>query len=46
MTRANQITGPNAGEPRQFPIRTPLAARVVQFWRSAPSYEDYSKFVQ
>jgi len=30
----NQITGPNAGGPRQFPIRTPLAARVGQFWRS------------
>jgi len=31
----NQITGPNAGGPRQFPILTPLAARVGQFWRSA-----------
>jgi hypothetical protein len=31
----NKITGPNAGGPRQFPIRTPLAARVGQFWRSA-----------
>ena len=30
----NNITGPNAGGPRQFPIRTPLAARVGQFWRS------------
>jgi len=30
----NKITGPNAGGPRQFPIRTPLAARVGQFWRS------------
>jgi hypothetical protein len=30
----NQITGPNAGGPRQFPIRTPLTARVGQFWRS------------
>ena len=29
----NKITGPNAGGPRQFPIRTPLAARVGQFWR-------------
>ena len=32
MTAPNQITGPNAGGPRQFPIRTPLAARVGQFW--------------
>ena len=32
---ANQITGPNAGGPRQFPIRTPLAARIGQFWRWA-----------
>jgi hypothetical protein len=30
---ANKITGPNAGGPRQFPIRTPLAARVGQFFR-------------
>ena len=30
---ANKITGPNAGGPRQFPIQTPLAARVGQFWR-------------
>ena len=29
----NQITGPNAGGPRQFSIPTPLAARVGQFWR-------------
>jgi hypothetical protein len=29
MTQSpNKITGPNAGGPRQFPIRTPLAARV------------------
>jgi hypothetical protein len=28
---ANKITGPNAGGPRRFPIRTPLAARVGQF---------------
>jgi hypothetical protein len=27
----NKITGPNAGGPRQFPTRTPLAARVGQF---------------
>ena len=27
----NQITGPNAGGSRQFPIRTPLAARVGEF---------------
>ena len=31
----NQITGPNAGGRRQLPIRTSLAARVAQFWRSA-----------
>jgi hypothetical protein len=31
--RANKITGPNAGGLRQLPIRTPLAARVGQFWR-------------
>jgi hypothetical protein len=29
----NKITRPNAGGPRPFPIRTPLAARVGQFWR-------------
>jgi hypothetical protein len=29
-----KITGPNAGGPRQFPIRTPPTARVGQFWRS------------
>jgi len=29
----NKITGPNAGGPRQFPIWTPLAARVGQFCR-------------
>ena len=28
-----KITGPNAGRPRQFPIWTPLAARVGQFYR-------------
>jgi hypothetical protein len=33
----NQVTGPNAGGPRQFTIQTPLAARVGQFWRSALS---------
>lgn len=33
--RANKVTGPNAGGRRQFPIRTPLAARVGQFCRSA-----------
>jgi hypothetical protein len=27
----NKITGPNAGGLRQFPIPTPLAARVGQF---------------
>jgi hypothetical protein len=31
----NKITGPNAGGLRQCPIPTPLAAGVVQFWRSA-----------
>ena len=30
-TTANEITGPNAGGPRQFPIPTPLTARVGQF---------------
>jgi hypothetical protein len=29
----NQLTGPHAGGPRQLPMRTPLAARVGQFWR-------------
>jgi hypothetical protein len=29
---------PNAGGPRQFPIRTPLAARVGQFWRSLEEF--------
>jgi hypothetical protein len=32
-SQPNQITGPKAGGPRQFPIRTPLAARVGQFYR-------------
>jgi len=31
---ANKITGPNAGGPRQLPIRAPLATRVGQFCRS------------
>jgi hypothetical protein len=31
--QANKITGANAGGPRQFPIRTPRAARVAQFQR-------------
>ena len=31
--RPNKITGPNAGGLRQFPIPTPLAARVGQFCR-------------
>ena len=35
MRTPNKITGPNAGGPRQFPIRMPLAARVGQFLRSA-----------
>ena len=29
----DKTTGPDAGGPRQFPIRTPLAARVGQFCR-------------
>jgi hypothetical protein len=33
MTKSNQITGPNAGGPRQLPIPTSLAARVGQFHR-------------
>lgn len=28
----SQITGPNAGGPVQFPIMTPSADRVGQFW--------------
>ena len=32
---ANKITGPNAGGPRQLPVRTRSTARVAQFWRSA-----------
>jgi hypothetical protein len=32
----NQITGPNAGGPRQLPIWTPLAARAGQLWRWGP----------
>ena len=31
--KPNKITGPNAGGPRQLPIRTPLADRVGQFGR-------------
>ena len=31
MMLASKITGPNAGGPSQFPIPTPLAARVGQF---------------
>ena len=31
--QANKITRPNAGGPRQFPIPTPLAARIGQFCR-------------
>jgi hypothetical protein len=31
--RPNHITGPNAGGPRQFPIRTPLTTCVGQFGR-------------
>ena len=29
--KANNITGANAGGPRQFTIRMPRAARVAQF---------------
>lgn len=29
----NQISGPNAGGPRELPIPTPLTARVGQFHR-------------
>ena len=42
MKEPNKITGPNAGGPRQFPIRTPLAARVGQFWRSVKAYASHS----
>jgi len=41
----NKITGPNAGGPRQFPIRTPLAARVGQFWRWAASRKVMKRIV-
>ena len=34
MTTPNKITGPNAGGPRQLPIRTRWADRVAQFRRS------------
>jgi hypothetical protein len=30
---ANEITGANAGGPRQFPMRARWAARIAQFWR-------------
>jgi hypothetical protein len=33
--RSNKVTGPNAGGPRQLSLRTPLTARVGQFYRSA-----------
>jgi hypothetical protein len=42
---SNKITGPNAGGPRQFPIWTPLAARVGQFWRSAKTQIMKSKII-
>ena len=35
MTWANQITGANAGGPRQLSMRTRWAARVAQFHRYA-----------
>jgi len=34
MGEANQITGPNADELRQFAVRISVAARVGQFCRS------------
>ena len=41
---ANEITGANAGGPRQLPMRTRWAARVAQFWRSAgPSQYQYEQ---
>jgi hypothetical protein len=33
-TMANEITRANAGGPRRSAIRTRLAARIAQFWRS------------
>lgn len=39
MKLPNLITGPNAGGPRQFPIRTSLTARVGQFRRWAKKDE-------
>jgi len=33
VTAPNQITGANAGGPRQLPMRTRRAACVTQFWR-------------
>jgi hypothetical protein len=42
----NQITGSNAGGPRQLPIQKPLAARVGQFTseviRQADSYDFFA----
>ena len=35
----NKITGANAGEPRQLPMRTRWAARVAQFGRWAARKE-------
>ncbi len=35
MSGAHKTTRPNAGGPRQLPVRTPLAARVGQFRRWA-----------
>ncbi len=34
MKSQSQITGPNAGGPRQFPVRMLLASCVCQFWCS------------
>ena len=34
----NEITGPNAGGPRPFPIRRHWTARVGQFWRSSSRF--------
>ena len=35
MTRANEVTGANAGGARRLQIRALWAARIAQFWRSA-----------
>ena len=35
LTRPNEITGANTGEPRLFTIQTPRTAHIAQFRRSA-----------